>query len=69
MFQGWNWKHWVSVSATTFIGAGVAALMATIGSGQPVSLKVIEVAALAGIAAVVHLYQEPPSKEDKGDGN
>lgn len=55
-----TWKHWASLAFTAFVGAAFVALQEAVGSGQPLAVKVVEMAAVAGLAAVLPLLQKSP---------
>jgi hypothetical protein len=60
-----NWSI-LSVALTTFAGGAAGYLTSTLGTGLPSGLASWEAvaigAAMAGLAAVVHLYQPAPVK-------
>jgi formate/nitrite transporter FocA (FNT family) len=64
MLQPMNWKHWLSVAASAFVGGAGTYLAAHMTSGIPTTAQGVEAfvggACVAGLIAVVHLFQPVP---------
>jgi hypothetical protein len=59
-----NWKNWLTTLGSAFLGGAAAYLSTTLAGGLPSTTQAYEAvaggAALAGLIAVVHLYQPVP---------